>query len=158
MGGCSANSRNSRREVNNPLLIFDVPDEVTATHGPIILVSEINLPAGPVRFSNLLSTFTRWSSREDDIFKSTLHRVVNRSGLQRYSIPLFFGTDYEVLLEVSDSIVIMANIDPTLMINAAYTYMRVPWVPCQVWSYYCRRVCQIETRSYLCPFVQRVIK
>ena len=37
----------------------------------------------------------------DDIFKSTLHRVINRSGLERYSIPLFFGTDYDVPLEVS---------------------------------------------------------
>lgn len=34
------------------------------------------------------------------MFKSTLHRVTNRSGRERYSIPLFFGTDYDVLLEV----------------------------------------------------------
>jgi hypothetical protein len=27
--------------------------------------------------------------------------VINRSGLERYSIPLFFGTDYDVPLEVS---------------------------------------------------------
>ena len=38
----------------------------------------------------------------DDIFKSTLHRVINQSGAERHSIPLFFGTDYDVLLEVSD--------------------------------------------------------
>lgn len=42
-----------------------------------------------------------WSQILDDIFKSTLHRVINRSGLERYSIPLFFGTDYDVPLEVS---------------------------------------------------------
>jgi hypothetical protein len=36
----------------------------------------------------------------DDIFKSTVHRAVNRSGVRRYSIPLFFGTDYNVRLEV----------------------------------------------------------
>lgn len=42
----------------------------------------------------------------DDIFKSTLHRVINRSGAQRYSIPLFFGTDYDVPLEVSDLLII----------------------------------------------------
>ncbi|KAG1822685.1 uncharacterized protein BJ212DRAFT_1444963 [Suillus subaureus] len=35
----------------------------------------------------------------DDIFKSTVHRAVNRNGVDRYSIPLFFGTDYDVNIE-----------------------------------------------------------
>lgn len=38
---------------------------------------------------------------QDDVFKSTPHRAINRSGQERYSIPLFFGTDYDVLLYVS---------------------------------------------------------
>jgi hypothetical protein len=37
----------------------------------------------------------------DDVFKSTVHRASNPSGEERYSIPLFFGTDYDVRLEVS---------------------------------------------------------
>jgi len=45
---------------------------------------------------NLGDQFARWSN---DIFKATVHRAVNRCGVRRYSIPLFFGTDYNVKLE-----------------------------------------------------------
>ncbi|KAJ7243756.1 hypothetical protein C8J57DRAFT_60749 [Mycena rebaudengoi] len=45
---------------------------------------------------NLGDQFARWTN---DVFKSTPHRVTNHSGSERYSMPLFFGTDYDVLLE-----------------------------------------------------------
>ncbi|KAJ7681526.1 Clavaminate synthase-like protein [Mycena rosella] len=45
---------------------------------------------------NLGDQFARWTN---DVFKSTVHRVTNRSGRERYSMPLFFGTDYDVPLE-----------------------------------------------------------
>jgi isopenicillin N synthase-like dioxygenase len=47
---------------------------------------------------NLGDQFARWTN---DIFQSNVHRAINRSGVERYSIPLFFGTDYDVALEVS---------------------------------------------------------
>ncbi|EIW81092.1 Clavaminate synthase-like protein [Coniophora puteana RWD-64-598 SS2] len=46
---------------------------------------------------NLGDQFARWTN---DVFKSTVHRAINNSGMERYSIPLFFGTDYDVKLEV----------------------------------------------------------
>ena len=63
---------------------------------------------------NLGDQFARWTSTRprfpllgivlktwlDGVFKSTVHRAINRSGVRRYSIPLFFGTDYDVKLEV----------------------------------------------------------
>ncbi|KAI0718197.1 Clavaminate synthase-like protein [Cerioporus squamosus] len=51
---------------------------------------------------NLGDQFARWTN---DVFKSTMHRAINRSGVERYSIPLFFGTDYDVKLEALPSCV-----------------------------------------------------
>jgi len=63
----------------------------------------INAPPIPgTLVINLGDQFARWTN---DVFKSTVHRAVNRSGICRYSIPLFFGTDYDVKLEPISSCV-----------------------------------------------------
>ncbi|KDQ62071.1 hypothetical protein JAAARDRAFT_203292 [Jaapia argillacea MUCL 33604] len=51
---------------------------------------------------NIGDQFARWTN---DVFKSTVHRAINRSGVERYSIPLFFGSDYDVKLEALPSCV-----------------------------------------------------
>lgn len=38
----------------------------------------------------------RWTN---DLYKSTIHRVVNRSNQARYSVPFFFSTNYEEVVE-----------------------------------------------------------
>ncbi|KIY65023.1 Clavaminate synthase-like protein [Cylindrobasidium torrendii FP15055 ss-10] len=63
----------------------------------------IDAPALPgTLVINLGDQLARWTN---GIFKSTVHRAVNRSGVERYSSPLFFGTDYDVRLEPISSCV-----------------------------------------------------
>ncbi|TDL19663.1 Clavaminate synthase-like protein [Rickenella mellea] len=45
---------------------------------------------------NLGNQFARWTN---DVFKSTVHRAINRTVIRRYSIPLFFGSDYNGRME-----------------------------------------------------------
>ncbi|KAI6039638.1 hypothetical protein EDC04DRAFT_2568213 [Pisolithus marmoratus] len=51
---------------------------------------------------NIGDQLARWTN---DVFRSTVHRAINRSGVRRYSIPLFFGTDYHVRVEPMPSCV-----------------------------------------------------
>ena len=43
------------------------------------------------------------SHRTNKVFKSTIHRVTNLSGKERYSIPFFFGVDYDATVSVLEN-------------------------------------------------------
>lgn len=44
---------------------------------------------------NIGDLFQRWTN---DVYTSNQHRVVNRTGKERYSIPMFFNLDYHTLI------------------------------------------------------------
>lgn len=74
-----------------PLDMFTRFSTALETSLPVGLVSLVVIPNRGGGYLNFAL---------DDIFKSTMHRAVNRTGIERYSIPLFFGSDYDVKLEV----------------------------------------------------------
>jgi isopenicillin N synthase-like dioxygenase len=47
--------------------------------------------------------------RTNGIFKSTIHRATNLTGEQRYSVPFFFGVDYDATVSVIESCVSEGN-------------------------------------------------
>jgi hypothetical protein len=72
----------------------------------------------------------------DDVFTSTVHRAINRSGVRRYSIPLFFGTDYDVRLEVRCAVFLLRISCPQV----------IAWEPADPELRFCRSASEI--RSY----------
>lgn len=48
-------------------------------------------------------------NRTNGIFKSTIHRATNLTGEQRYSVPFFFGVDYDATVSVIESCVSEGN-------------------------------------------------
>lgn len=49
---------------------------------------------------NVGDLLSRWTN---DVFASNPHRVVNRSGNERYSMPVFFDPDYDTVIETLES-------------------------------------------------------
>ena len=78
---------------------------------------------------NLGDLMQMWTN---DVFKSTLHRVINTSGRERYSLVQFFGVDYNVMVEGLDTCIsdkkpwkyepIKAGVHSENMVSATYHY------------------------------------
>ncbi|EWC43850.1 hypothetical protein DRE_07294 [Drechslerella stenobrocha 248] len=49
---------------------------------------------------NVGDSMARWTN---DLYLSTIHRAINRTGARRYSVPFFFGVDYDTTIEVLES-------------------------------------------------------
>ncbi|CAE6456705.1 unnamed protein product [Rhizoctonia solani] len=60
------------------------------------------VPVSGTLVINVADQLSRWTN---DIFKSVVHRVINNFEVRRYSIPLFFGLDHDVMLEALPSCV-----------------------------------------------------
>lgn len=63
------------------------------------------IQATPIRGTfvvNIADSLMRWTN---DLFQSTVHRAINTSGKERFSIPLFWGADYEQRIKPLDSCV-----------------------------------------------------
>lgn len=63
------------------------------------------VPAPPVQDSftiNVADFLMRWTN---DKYRSTVHRVVNRSKEERYSVPFFFSVNYDQMVETLPSCV-----------------------------------------------------
>lgn len=57
------------------------------------------IKATPIPGSFVVNIADCFMRQTNDFFVSTIHRVINKSGKERYSVPFFFGFDRKKLLE-----------------------------------------------------------
>ncbi len=57
------------------------------------------IKASPIPGSFVVNIADCFMRQTNDFFVSTVHRVVNKSGKERYSVPFFWGFDRKMLLE-----------------------------------------------------------
>jgi isopenicillin N synthase-like dioxygenase len=67
---------------------------------------------------NIGDMMMRWTN---GLYKSTMHRVINRTGEERYSVPLFFGINNDGLVEVCQMVSITGCVVLTSMLQTLPT-------------------------------------
>jgi isopenicillin N synthase-like dioxygenase len=67
------------------------------------------VPAPPLPKTFVINVGDQLSRWSNDLFLSTVHRAINRDSVRRFSIPFFFGVDYDVPLETIESCVSEGN-------------------------------------------------
>ncbi|KAK5022241.1 hypothetical protein LTS07_010321 [Exophiala sideris] len=63
------------------------------------------VPAKPIEDTFVVNIGDALSIWTNNVFLSTLHRATNTSGAERYSIPFFFGVDYDCVMHTLPSCV-----------------------------------------------------
>lgn len=79
---------------------------------------------------NVADFLMRWTN---GVYKSTVHRVVNRTRDERYSVPFFFSVNYDQLVEVCFRHRLSTNLKLTG--NADFTELRFTREPIKVHAY-----------------------
>ncbi|ORY66180.1 uncharacterized protein BCR38DRAFT_483831 [Pseudomassariella vexata] len=63
------------------------------------------IPVDPIPGTFVVNIGDAMSMWTNDLFLSTIHRAYNKEGKARYSIPFFFGADYDAVMETLPSCV-----------------------------------------------------
>ena len=71
---------------------------------------------------NIGDMFARWTN---DRFLSTVHRVWNITGKERYSIPFFFGANYDAIIKTLESCMTDGKTKYEPVIAGDYVYRRL---------------------------------
>lgn len=77
----------------------------------ILSPENVWMPAPAVKdafFINVADFLMRWTN---GVYKSTVHRVVNRTTEERYSVPFFFSINYDQMIEVCAWPSLLQNVD-----------------------------------------------